>query len=114
MLVDPMSWLTSGLLGLPAITIIAFIVGLVRKEMSYGMLVVLAASQGITDMSQFMTPAQYVIFGLVMAIYVTCLSTMVALHREMGTRDTMIIFASAIVVAVALGTVFNLILPFVM
>ncbi len=114
LLVDPMSWLTSGLLGLPAITIIAFIVGIVRKEMSYGMLVVLAASQGITDMSQFMTPAQYVVFGLVMAIYVPCLSTIVALHKEMGVRDTAIIFVSAILVAIVLGSVFNLILPFVM
>ncbi|MBQ7621383.1 MAG: ferrous iron transporter B, partial [Candidatus Methanomethylophilaceae archaeon] len=114
LLVDPMSWLTSGLLGLPAITIIAFMVGLVCKEMSYGMLVVLAASQGITDMSQFMTPAQYVVFGLVMAVYVPCLSTIVALHKEMGVRDTAIIFVSAILVAIVLGSVFNLILPFVM
>ncbi|MBO4798627.1 MAG: ferrous iron transport protein B, partial [Candidatus Methanomethylophilaceae archaeon] len=40
-IVEPMSWLTAGILGLPPVTIIAFIAGILRKEMSYGMLVIL-------------------------------------------------------------------------
>ena len=66
-IVEPMSWLTVTLLGLPAVTIIAFIAGILRKEMSYGMLVILAASVGIEDITLFMTPQQFIVFGLVMA-----------------------------------------------
>jgi len=113
-LVDPMSWLTVGLLGLPAVTIISFIAGIVRKEMSYGMLVILSAAQGYSEITDFMTPEQFVVFGLVMAIYVPCLSTFAALYKEMGLKRTVIIASSAIAVAVAAGTLFHLLLPSIM
>lgn len=113
-LVGPMSWLTEGLLGLPAIVIIAFIAGIVRKEMSYGMLVILASSQGITDMAEFMTPEQYIVFGLVMAIYVPCLATLVAMYKELGIKSTLEIFVSTLAIAVVIGTFFNLFLPLIM
>ena len=113
-LVDPMSWLTVGLLGLPAVSIIAFIAGILRKEMSYGMLVILAGTQGITDITQFMTPQQFIVFGIVMSIYLPCLATMTAMHRELGPKDTAIISVVSITVAVAIGAVFNAVLPLVL
>ena len=113
-IVEPMSWLTVGLLGLPAVTIIAFIAGILRKEMSYGMLVILATSQGITEITEFMSPEQFIVFGIVMSIYLPCLATMTAMYRELGPKDTVLISLATIAVAVTIGSIFNAILPLVM
>lgn len=110
-LVEPMSWMTVGLLGLPAVTIIAFIAGILRKEMSYGMLVILADAQGIADITAFMTPQQFIVFGVVMSIYLPCLATMTAMYRELGPKHTAIISLATIAVAVAIGSIFNAVLP---
>ena len=113
-LIEPMSWMTVGLLGLPAVTIIAFIAGVIRKEMSYGMLVILAGSQGITDITEFMSPQQFIVFGIVMAIYLPCLATMTAMYKELGMKDTVRISVVTILVAVLVGSIFNLVLSAVM
>ena len=113
-LVEPMSWLTVGLLGLPSVTVIAFIAGILRKEMSYGMLVILAGSIGISDITQFMTPQQFIVFGVVMSIYLPCLATMTAMYRELGGKETLLISVASIGVAIAIGSAFNAILPLVM
>lgn len=106
-IVEPMSWLTVSLLGLPAVTIIAFIAGILRKEMSYGMLVILAASQGITDITLFMSAQQFIVFGLVMSIYVPCLATMTAMYRELGVKDTVKVTLASMTVAIVIGSIFN-------
>ncbi len=103
-IVEPMSWLTVTLLGLPAVTIIGFIIGVLRKEMAYGMLLILAGTIPITE---FMDPHQFVVFGIVMATYLPCLATLTVLGRELGIKDTAIITVTSIVIAVLLGTVFN-------
>lgn len=108
-LVQPMSWLTVSMLGLPAVIIVAFIAGIVRKEMAYGLLVVLAEAQSLS-ITEFMTPHQFIVFGVVMAIYMPCLATIAAMSREMGWKNTAIISLSSIVVAVLIGTAFNLVL----
>ena len=113
-LVEPFSWLTVTLLGLPSVTIIAFIAGILRKEMSYGMLVILAAAQGIEDITLFMTSQQFIVFGLVMSIYIPCLATMTAMYRELGARDTALVSIASMTVAVAIGAVFNAVLTVVM
>ncbi len=113
-IVDPMSWLTVGLLGLPAVTIIAFIAGILRKEMSYGMLVILAGTQGITEITDFMTPHQFIVFGVVMSIYLPCLATMTAMYRELGLKETVKISLATIIVAVAIGSIFNAVLNVIM
>lgn len=109
-IVEPMSWLTVTMLGLPAVTIIAFIAGILRKEMSYGMLVILAAASGIEDITLFMTAQQFIVFGLVMSIYIPCLATMTAMYRELGLRDTAMVTLASMTVAIAIGSVFNLVL----
>ena len=103
-IVEPMSWLTVTLLGLPAVTIIGFIIGILRKEMAYGMLLILA---GTVPMTEFMTPHQFVVFGIVMATYLPCLATLTVLSKELGIRDTAIITVTSILLAVLLGTIFN-------
>ncbi len=106
-IVEPMEWLTVSLLGLPAVTVIAFIAGILRKEMSYGMLVILAASQGITDITLFMTAQQFIVFGLVMSIYIPCLATMTAMYRELGIKDTVKVTLASMTVAIVIGALFN-------
>ncbi len=100
-IIDPLSFITVGMLGLPAVCIIAFIVGIIRKEMAVGMLVML----GILTT---MTAEQYVVFGVVMATYVPCIATLTVMWRELGWKDTTIISLISCFVAIMLGTFVNL------
>jgi ferrous iron transport protein B len=109
-IIGPMSWLTVGLLGLPASLIIAFIVGIIRKEMAYAMLIILAGEMSLTE---FMTPDQFVVFGVVMAVYMPCLATLTAMFKEIGMKQTAIVSLASIIVAVAVGSAFNLLLSVV-
>ncbi len=106
-IVDPLSPITVGILGLPAVCSIAFIVGILRKEMAVGMLQILA---GGVALSSFMTGDQFVVFGIVMAVYMPCIATMVTMWREIGWKETIMVSIMSISVAIALGGVANLLL----
>ena len=98
--VEPMSWLTVDMLGLPAVTIICFIVGVVRKEMSYGMLVIVGA---ITEMD----PSQFVVYGIIMSIYMPCIATIAVMRDELGWKNTLAVCLSSVTIAVLVGTLVN-------
>jgi len=66
------------------VTIIAFIAGIIRREMAYGVLLVLAGS---TPFDQFMTSDQFIVFGIVMALFMPCFASMVSMKQELGKRD---------------------------
>ena len=106
-LVDPFAWLTVGLLGLPAITIIAFIFGIMRKEMGLQLLVILF---GTADLASVMTPAQLFIFALVMATYMPCMSAFAVMGKEFGWKDASKIAMASLGTALLMGTVANLLL----
>lgn len=106
-IVDPLSFVTVGILGLPAVCIIAFIVGILRKEMAVGMLSILA---GGIPLAEFMTPDQFVVFGVVMSVYMPCAATLVTMWREIGWKETIGVSVLSICVAVALGGIANLLL----
>lgn len=103
-LVDPLSWLTVGLLGLPAVTIIALIFGILRKEMALQLLVVLF---GTTNLALVMTPEQMFVFALVMATFMPCIATFAVLRSEFGMKDALKISLGSIVIALSLGILFN-------
>ena len=105
--VEPLSFITVDMLGLPAVCIIAFIVGILRKEMALGMLAILFGS---TALELFMTPDQFVVFGVVMAVYMPCVATLITMWREIGWKETVGVSVLSIVVAILLGTVTNLLL----
>ena len=109
-IVDPFTFLTVGLLGLPAVTMISFIVGVIRKEMALGMLLTLFSVGAVSDLSSYLTPEQFFIFGLVMAIYLPCLATMAVLWKEFGLRDTVAISVCSITLAFGVGALLNMIL----
>ena len=105
-IVDPLSPITVGLLGLPAVCIISFIVGILRKEMALGMLQILAAG---VPLAEFMTPGQFVVFGAVMAIYVPCIATMATMWREIGWKETICVSAMTAGFALIVGMFANFI-----
>ena len=106
-IVDPLSPVIVGMLGLPAVCSIAFIVGILRKEMALGMLQILA---GGVALEAFMTPDQFVVFGIVMAVYMPCVATLITMWREIGWKETIGVSVLSIVVAILLGTATNLLL----
>ncbi|MDD2936555.1 MAG: ferrous iron transport protein B [Candidatus Methanomethylophilaceae archaeon] len=110
--IGPLSFVTVGMLGLPAAVILAFIVGVLRKEMAVGMLAIIAASVGIMELASFMGPEQFFVFGLVMAIYMPCLATMAVIWREMGWKETLAVSILSIGTAIAIGTLANWLLFF--
>lgn len=106
-IVDPLSPVIVGMLGLPAVCSIAFIVGILRKEMALGMLQILA---GGVALEAFMTPDQFVVFGVVMAVYMPCVATLITMWREIGWKETIGVSVLSIVVAILLGAATNLLM----
>ena len=106
-IVDPLSPIIVGVLGLPAVCSIAFLVGILRKEMALGMLQILA---GGIALSEFMTPDQFVVFGVVMAVYMPCIATLITMWREIGWKETLVVSLTSILVAIILGGATNVLL----
>jgi ferrous iron transport protein B len=89
-------------LGLPAITGITLIFGVLRKELS---LVMLAALLGTTNFAQVLTPVQMVVFTLVAMFYIPCIATIAALLRDFGWKKSLFITVFEIAFAIVLGGV---------
>jgi len=106
-IVDPLSPLTVGLLGLPPVTIIALIFGVLRKEMALQLLVVLF---GATNLALFLTPQQMFVFALVMATYVPCVAAFAVIRAEFGWKDALKITGASISLSLILGTLAHLVL----
>ena len=91
--------IVSGLFGLPKETVVALVIGFLRKDVAVGMLAPLG-----------LTAKQLVISTTVLAMSFPCVATFVILARELGARDmlkaTGIMIASALIV----GSLQNLIL----
>ncbi len=90
------------LLGLPVMTGVVFVFGIIRKEMT---ILALAAIFGTTVFSTIMTPAQLIVFALVTMLYVPCISTIMALAQEFGWRRALSLTALETVLAVITGAV---------
>jgi len=90
------------LLGLPLMTGIVFVFGIVRKEMT---ILALAAIFGTTVFSTIMTPPQLIVFALVTMLYVPCISTIMVLKQEFGWKRALGITALETFLAVGTGAV---------
>lgn len=100
--VSALSPVTVGLLGLPVGTGIALIFGLLRKELA---LIMLATYFGTTNFALFMTPAQMLVFTIVMVLYIPCIATFAVLIREYGAKRALAITLMNITLAIAVGFV---------
>jgi ferrous iron transport protein B len=96
-----LSPVTVAWLGLPVITGITLIFGLLRKELSLILLAALLAPVGL----QALTPVQMVVFTLVAMFYIPCVATISALVRELGGKKALYITLFEIVFAIILGGV---------
>ena len=107
-LVDPLSFLTFGLLGLPPLTIIALIFGVLRKEMALQILYVIFSISVGADIGLALTDQQLFVFALVMATYMPCIGVLAALIKEFGGKEAIAVSIASITLAFLLGGAANL------
>jgi ferrous iron transport protein B len=98
-------------LGLPAITGITLIFGILRKELA---LIMLATLLGTTNFAQFLSPVQMIVFTLVAMFYIPCIATVAALVKEFGWKKALFITVFEIVFAIILGGIALRLLTLVM
>ncbi len=89
-------------LGLPSVTGITLIFGVLRKELT---LIMLAALLETTDFAQVLTPVQMIVFTLVTMLYIPCIATIAALAREFGWKKAMFITVFEIFFSIVVGGV---------
>jgi ferrous iron transport protein B len=99
---DALYPLTVTWLGLPAITGILLILGVVRKEF---ILLASVAVFGSTNLALFLTPVQLITLALVGILYIPCLSTIAVLAKEFGWKTATVISAANFVTALIVGGV---------
>ena len=97
---DILSPITVTWLGLPAITGITLIFGVLRKELT---LIMLATLFGTTNFTEILSPVQMVVFTLVAMFYIPCVSTIAALTKEFGWKKALSITIFEIIFAILLG-----------
>jgi ferrous iron transport protein B len=92
--------ITVAWLGLPAVTGIALLFGVLRKELT---LIMLATLFGTTNFAQVMTPVQMIVFTLVVMLYIPCVATIGALVKEFGWKKAWLITVFEILFALLAG-----------
>ncbi len=98
-------------LGLPVITGITLIFGVLRKELT---LIMLATLVGTTNFAQVLTPVQMIVFTLVAMFYIPCISTIAALVKEFGVKKASLITVFEICFAIILGGAASRLLTLIM
>lgn len=96
------SFITVMWLGLPAVTGITLIFGVLRKELT---LIMLAILLGTTNFAQVLTPIQMIVFTIVIMFYIPCIATIAALVKEFGLKKALLMTVFEIAFAIILGGV---------
>jgi len=94
-------------LGLPALTAIPLIFGILRKELT---LIMLFSLFGTNKVLSFMTPKQIIIYSLITLFYFPCIATFAVLRKEIGLLNAIFITIFEIIFAILLGGLLNFIL----
>lgn len=102
--IDPVS---TAVLGLPGFAFTALMFGILRKEMAFETLAVMA---GTTDLAAVLSSGQLYIFALVCALFIPCISTIAVLMRETGVRYAAMITVFTLCLGIGLGALAHLIL----
>jgi ferrous iron transport protein B len=97
---DVLSPITVLWLGLPAVTGITLIFGVLRKELT---LVMLATLLGTTNFGAVLSPTQMIVFTLVTLFYIPCISTIGALVHEYGWKKAIYMTLFEVGFAILLG-----------
>jgi len=99
---DFLSPITVVWLGLPAITGITLIFGVLRKELTLIMLATLLGTANFAEVPGF-GPVQMIVFTLVAMLYIPCVATIGALVKELGWKKAWLITAFEITFAIVVG-----------
>jgi ferrous iron transport protein B len=97
-------------LGLPAITGILLIFGILRKEL---ILVMLAAYLGTTHFAEVLTAQQMITLAVVSIFYVPCVATISVIWKEYGWKKALLICIIEILFAILLAGLVKRVLDFV-
>ena len=93
-------------LGLPAITGVFLIYGILRKELTLVLLLILANSLNIT-LLELLTPIQMIVFSMVSMLYVPCFATVIILAKQTSWKYAIQISLLEIFLALLIGGVIN-------
>jgi len=105
-----LSPVTVNWLGLPAITGILLIFGILRKEL---ILVMLAAYLGTTEFADVLTKPQMITLAVVSMFYVPCVATISVLWKEYGWKKALAVCILEILFAILLAGLVKKLLDFV-
>jgi ferrous iron transport protein B len=97
-------------LGLPAITGILLIFGILRKEL---ILVMLAAYLGTTHFADVLSSQQMITLAVVSMFYVPCVATISVLWKEYGWKKALAVCVLEILIAIILAGLVKRLLDFV-
>jgi len=89
-------------LGLPIVTGVFLIYGILRKELTLVLLAILASSMGLT-LIELMTPIQMIVFCLVTMLYIPCFATVVIIAKQTNWKYALQISVMEITVALLIG-----------
>lgn len=101
---DAFAPISEGLLGLPAYASTALLFGILRKEMAFETLVVLA---GTAELDTVMTGLQLYTFAVVSTLFVPCISTIAVLRRELGSRLAALITVYTVLLGLGIGALIH-------
>lgn len=91
-------------LGLPGFVTTALLFGILRKEMAFETLIVLA---GTADLTTVMTKIQLYSFAVISTLFVPCISTMAVLGREIGWRYALLISSYTVILGFIAGIIIH-------
>lgn len=107
-ILDPINVILSPItvlwLGLPLVTGIFLIYGILRKELTLTLLLVLANSMGMT-LLELMTPVQMIVFCLVTMLYIPCFATIIVIAEQTNWKYAAQISMLEIGIALLIGGV---------
>ena len=106
-LVRPITWL----LGLSTDTGVPLMFGILRKELS---LVMLRQALGVSEFSSAMTQLQMLTFTVFVVFYIPCLPTLIALKKELGNKEMLIITGFTLIIAIMVSVFVRLIGSFLL
>jgi len=93
-------------LGLPVITGVFLIYGILRKELTLVLLNILANSMGLTILD-LMAPSQMIVFSLVTMLYIPCFTTIVIIAKQTNWKYAIKLSILEIGIALLIGGILN-------
>jgi ferrous iron transport protein B len=102
---DQITPYSEAVLGLPGFAATALLFGILRKEMAFETLAVLA---GTADLGSVMTSVQLYIFAVVCVLFIPCISTIAVLIKEIGRKWAILISLYTVLLGIVVGALLKI------